>query len=266
MTLETALSPCRPITVTISGPGSNFPLAGYQFNQYIAVEGGLPVYTLAPSSNVSQITGVQGRTGIGNVYGDVRLTLKNPVADYASLLTVAAPTGDKATGFSTGHVTYDWSNLFNHSFDQLTPFVAVGIANTITDTPFFTVPFTSYGFMTHVEGGALHRLTGIFSVGASGYGILPSGQQTVYSKLIPGSATGVGPGNGHGHHGRVFETASQTVGTADITRDEGFSTWATARLSRYGLAEAGYSRSVGYALNSLFFGIDFDLSPLLRGR
>jgi hypothetical protein len=164
--------------------------AGYQFNRYLAVEAGLPVYFVNPSSSFSQATGTQAATGIGNVYADVRLSLENPLVNYTSLATVAAPTGDKATGFSTGHVTYDWSNLFDRSFGHVTPFVNLGIANTITDTPFFIRPFSSFGFVTHVEGGASYRLFRRLSVGASVYAIEPSGQQTVVSKLIPGKNAG----------------------------------------------------------------------------
>lgn len=253
----------------ISGSGSTLGFIskfdtslGYQFNRYLAVEGGLPFYTVHPSSSVSQTTGAQSATGIGNAYGDVRLTLLNPAVNLTSLLTVAAPSGDKNTGFSTGHITYDWSNLFDRSFGSVTPFVDLGIANTITDTPFFVRPFSSYGFATHVEGGAHYKLARIFSVGASGYAIEPSGQQTVYSKLIRGNAQN--PGGGHGHHG-VFDTSGQTVGTAAITRDDGFSGWFSARLSRYAFFEIGYSRSIEYALNGVFFGIDFNLSPLIHG-
>src|SRR5437588_654516 len=54
---------------------------GYQFNRYLTVEGGLPFYTVHPSSSVSQITGAQSVTGIGNAYGDVRLTLLNPAVN-----------------------------------------------------------------------------------------------------------------------------------------------------------------------------------------
>jgi hypothetical protein len=144
---------------TISGSSSSIgtitkldTAVGYQFNRYLAVEGGLPVYFVNPSSSTTTATGATSQNGIGNAYLDFRLTLRNPVINYMSLATVAAPTGDKSTGFSTGHVTYDWSNLFDHSFGRFTPFVNLGIANTITDTPFFIRPFTSYGFVTHVEG------------------------------------------------------------------------------------------------------------------
>jgi hypothetical protein len=258
----------------IQGSGSTLGLiskfdtaVGYQFNRYLVVEGGMPLYVVRPSSTASQVTGVQSATGIGNAYADLRLTLLNPLVNYTSLLTGAAPTGGKTAGFSTGHVTYDWSNLFDRSFGHLTPFANLGIANTITDTPFFTRPFTSYGFVTHVEGGASYKLARIVSVGASVYAIEPSGQQTVVSKLISGKSqnpgTGGPPNRRHGHAG-VFETASETVGTADIARDHGFSAWFTARASRYAIFEIGYSRSVQYALNGIFFGIDFNLSPVVR--
>ena len=117
-----------------------------------------------------------------------------------------------------------------------------------------------------MEGGAHYKLARIFSVGASAYGIEPSGQQTVFSKLIRGNSQNPGGGQsgGHGHHG-VFDTSGETVGAAAITRDDGFSGWFSARLSRYAFFEIGYSRSVEYALNGVFFGIDFNLSPLLRG-
>jgi hypothetical protein len=251
----------------ISGSASTLGLitkfdtsAGYQFNRFLAVEAGLPIYSVHPSSSFSQTSGMQAATGIGNVYADLRLSLENPVVNYTSLATVAAPTGDKATGFSTGHVTYDWSNLFDRSFGHVTPFVNLGIANTITDTPFFVRPFTSYGFVTHAEGGASYKLFRLVSVGTSAYAIEPSGQQTVVSKLIGRS----GSGNSTRHHHGVFETSGVTVGDASIARDDGFSAWLSARPSRYATFLVGYSRSVEYALDSFFFGVNFNLSPLVR--
>jgi hypothetical protein len=257
----------------ISGSGSTIGLItkfdtsmGYQFNRYIAAEAGVPVYSVNPSSTASQVTGVRSATGIGNAYVDLRLSLLNPAVNFTSLLTAAAPTGDKAAGFSTGHVTYDWSNLFDRSFGRLTPFVGLGIANTVTDTPFFIRPFTSFGLVAHGEGGASYKLCRVVSVGASAYGIEPSGQQTVYSKLIPRKSQNTGGGtSGQGRrHAGVFETSAVTVGNAGIARDHGFSGWLSVRASRYATFEIGYSRSVEYALNSLFFGIDFNLSPLFR--
>jgi hypothetical protein len=255
----------------ISGSGSAIGLitkfdtsAGYQFNRYLAAEAGVPVYSVNPSRMASQVTGVRAESGIGDAYMDLRLSLLNALVNFTSLLTVAAPTGDKTAGFSTGHVTYDWSNLFDRSFGPVTPFVNLGIANAVTDTPFFIRPFSSYGFVAHVEGGASYKLWRRASAGASLYAIEPSGQQTVYSRLIPASSRNAGAGNGGRGRRGVFETSAVAVGNAEIARDHGFSGWFTLRASRYARFEIGYSRSVEYALNSVFFGTDFNLSPLFR--
>ena len=83
---------------------------GYQLNPYVAIEGGVPFYLVNPSNTVTTTAGTSGHSGIGNAYADVRLSVANPLVNYTSMLTVAAPTGDKSTGFSTGRPTFDWSN------------------------------------------------------------------------------------------------------------------------------------------------------------
>jgi len=222
---------------------------GYQLNPYVAIEGGVPFYLVHPSNTVTTTTGTSGHSGIGNV--------------YTSMLTVAAPTGDKSTGFSTGRPTFDWSNWFDHSFSRLTPFMNVGFANTIADTPYFVRPFSSFGYITHVEGGASYKIARHASVGASVYGIAPSGQQRVFSKLVKAGGPPAGnQGRGRSGHQGVFETASETVGAADIARDHGFSAWFAASPAKYAEVEIGYSRSAEYALDSIFFGVSFNLRSL----
>ncbi len=257
------------LTERIQGTGSSLGLItkfdtafGYRFNQYLAVEGGIPVYL---ENLPTSVTGANGRTlsGIGNAYGDVRFSLENPLVNYDSVLTVAAPTGSQSAGFSTGSVTYDWSNVFDRTFASVTPFVSVGIANTLMDQPFFIRPFSSLGFLGHFEGGASYKLTHRFSVGASAYGIEPAGQQRVYSQLVMAPNPGRGPFRRH--HG-VFEVANVTVGDAAILQDYGFETWVGTRFSRYAYLEIGYSRSVEYALNNVFFGLTFTLGSLLPGH
>jgi hypothetical protein len=61
----------------------------------------------------------------------------------------------------------------------------------------------------------------------------------------------------------VFENPGETVGTADITRDHGFSAWVGANPSKYVELELGYSRSMDYSLDSVFFGITFNLGSLI---
>ncbi len=242
--------------------------AGYNFNRYLGVDGGVPVYFVRPSSDTSSALGTTARSGIGNVFGDVRLSIANPLVNYTSVLTGTAPTGDKDRGFSTGRPTIDWVNHFDRSFSRLTPFANIGLANTISDTPFFIRPFSSLGFVSQLEGGADYRIVRGVSVGGSAHKITPSGKQTVISRVVAaprgassGRGSSRGDGNRHGHE-QPFETTFETVGTSDLARDHGFSGWVNLRPASYVSFEVGYSRSVPFALDTLFFGTSFNLRPL----
>jgi hypothetical protein len=102
------------------------------------------------------------------------------------------------------------------------------------------------------------------NVGVSGFAIEPSGQQTVVSRLVRrrGSTT---PGSKPtpAKHG-VFEDTSVTTGTADIARDNGYSTWLQIAPATGVNLYAGYTRSAHFSLNTVFFGISFNLGKAIR--
>src|SRR5579872_3602456 len=77
---------------------------GYNFNSHVSVDGGLPVYFVRPSNSTTSTTSTSSSNGIGNVYGQARVTFANPLVNFESTLTGTAPTGDQATGFSTGRL------------------------------------------------------------------------------------------------------------------------------------------------------------------
>jgi hypothetical protein len=239
---------------------------GYKFNSHFGVDGGIPVYFVRPSNSTATTTSAattSSANGIGNVYAQLRLTFANPVLNFESTATGTAPTGDKATGFSTGHATIDWSNYFDHSFSRLTPFADLGIANSVSDTMFFVRPYTTYGLVTHVEGGARYRLVQWVSVGVSAYGIEPSGQQTVVSRLVKAQSKAAAAGSSRQNHG-VFETANVTTGTSDIAKDHGFSTWVQFQLAKSVGLYAGYTRSTQYSLDTIFYGVSLNLGRAIR--
>ncbi len=62
-----------------------------------------------------------------------------------------------------------------------------------------------------------------------------------------------------------FMTQEVTVGN-DLTRDHGFSTWLTATLPHFVDLQIGFTRSYGYDLNTVSFGIGFDPVQALRHR
>ena len=232
------------------------PSVGYNFSGHFGMDVGIPVYFVRASSTT---VGTTSTNGIGNPYLDVRVKYLNPMLNFGSILTGYAPAGDSKKGLSTGRGTFDWTNHFDRSFSSLTPFAEVGIANTITDSLLFQRPFTTFGFNTHLEGGVKYAVWKILNVGASGYDILPTGQQTVFSKVQGGSNN---PASSS--HKQVFLNNQQTTGTADIAHDDGFSTWIEAKPGGVLDMELGFTRSIHYDLNSVSFNIGLNLGRLYR--
>ena len=222
---------------------------GYDINRHFGADAGVPFYFIRPSSSA----GGTSTNGLGNPFLDLRLRFLNPTVNFGSVLTGFVPVGDSKKGLGTGEGTFDWTNHFDHAFSDLTPFANVGIANTILSTRLFVRPYTTLGFNTHVEGGATYDVWKFFRLGASAYDILPSGQQTVYSRVAHGASAS---------HGRVFEGNQQTTGSADIAKDNGFSTWVGANPRRGIDLTLAFTRSVHYDLNSFSFALGFDVKQL----
>jgi len=228
--------------------------------RYSGVRWSETVYFVNASSTTTTKTSSGFVNGIGNVYVGFRLGVDSDAVNYASNLVFTAPTGDKDKGFSTGRATVDWNNNFSRKFSSVTPFGNVGIANTISDTSFFVRPFTSLGFVGHFDGGATVSLSQFVDVGASAYAVRASGQQRIISKIRKRQSTTTssssGPGQGAAKN-RVFETSSETVGSADIANDHGVSAWLGVSPRSSVDFQIGYTRSVGYDLDTLFFGVGF---------
>ncbi len=237
---------------TANGDGQIYQLTttlGYDFTSHLGVDAGVPVYFVRPSSS----TGAVSTNGLGNPFVDVHARYALPIVNFGTVLTGFVPVGDSNKGLSTGRGTFDWTNHFDHSFSKLTPFVNVGIANTIVNTSLFVRPYTTLGFNTHFEGGATYDMWRFLRVGASAYDIVPTGRQTIFSQVAHGAA---------GQHGRIFESAQQTTGSADIAKDDGFSAWIGANPWRGVNLLLGFTRSMHYELNSVSFGVGFNLKQM----
>jgi hypothetical protein len=254
---------------------------GYRFNRHFRVGLGIPLYFVKPSDSTAGTESADFRSGLGNVYANVRLTLVKASFRFNSVLTGTAPTGDEIQGFSTGRGSVDWTNTLSNDFRWAVPFVSIGLANTVSDTAFFVRPFTSVGFVANVQAGSYLRLNNFSSVAFSGYRVLPSGEQTIVSRLVPrenvpaaiGETDDSGPpfpvpGRGRGGSGMTpaqpFEVVFETVGEADLAKDHGFSAW----WSLYPLPDvdfyAGYSRSIPFDLNTFFFGVTLNVGSMIR--
>jgi hypothetical protein len=98
------------------------------------------------------------------------------------------------------------------------------------------------------------------SLTLSAYDIAPWGTQILASRVVQSGAAG---SPGAAKHGRVFEKAHQTTGTATLARDNGFTAGLSMSPRPYLDLSLGYSRSVHYALNTVSFGVGVNLSSLL---
>jgi hypothetical protein len=240
---------------------------GWDFNRHFGMFAGIPVYfshlasTTTTTGTTTTTTPGASNSGIGNAYLGFALRAPNPVLDYASAVTVGAPTGDTKKGLSTGRATFDWDNRFEHSFNRFTPFFEGGLGNTVPDTKFLTRAFTSLGMVTHLEEGAGLELFPRVTVSGSAYEIVPFGTQKVFSKLVAKGQAATGSGK----HGRVFETAAETVGSG-LTRENGFIASVAFEPARFWTIEAGYTRSETFALDSVAFNVRMDVGKLLRQR
>lgn len=259
------------LSATNNDPGWLFKLdtaGGYRFNRHFEIIAGLPVYFVrAPEDTLED--GFSSKAGIGNFYLDFRVMAEITDFYISSSLRGAAPTGDEEDGFSSGRVTVDWNNYFEYSAGKWAPFISAGIANSISDTHFFTRPFTSLGIVGQFEGGLLFNPAWWLGLGGSGYAVIPAGEQKIYSRVSGRRGTqsdsmGAG-GYGNGWQGGAALEEPYTIdSTGDIARDHGFSCWVDIYPFSDVALEFGYSRSVSYEYNTLSLSARFDLAGMIR--
>lgn len=227
--------------------------AGYRFNRHFQMDVGVPYYFLSSPASGSA-------TGIGNTALAMRLLFPSDSLNYATSLTTFAPTGNESLGLSTGRVTFDWNNRFDHEFGRLTPFLDAGLGNTVVDSRHFVRPFTTLGPNAHAEGGASFDLFKHVSVEASAYDILPWGTQKMYSRAVHAGMAG----NPNPQHGRAFEGSHFTQGGASLTSDNGFSAGLDLSPAPCMDLYGGYTRSMKYALDEVSFGIGLNVGRLMH--
>src|SRR5712692_4417394 len=219
---------------------------GYLYGRHLLVDAGVPVYFVrANTTTTSGASTTNSFTDLGDVYGQVRLSFPNPALNFKTQLTGRAPTGSTSNGISTGHATYDWTNRIDRGFGLWTPFLEVGLANSIPDTFVYRRPFASYGELAHFQAGASYHVVNWFSVAASAFDVAPWGTQTIDSR-VAGNGSGTSSG-----HGPPFLQGLRTTGGTSLAADNGFSTGVDLLPVKGIDLTVGYSRRTHYALNTV---------------
>ncbi len=209
---------------------------GYNFSHHFSVDFGAPILFVHASSSATT-TSLRSASGIGDMYTDLRLTFRNPLVNFVSNIRGTVPTGSTQNGFSSGRATADWSSHFDRAFGHVTPFVDLGVANTVPDSAYFVRPFR-----------------------ASAYAIEPSGQQKLFSRFLNRQTA---PGNPGASHNRVFQTTPETTGSADIARDHGFSLGFDSNLFHSLDLAVGYTHSASFSLDTVYFGVGVNLARFI---
>ncbi len=237
---------------------------GYVFNQHFAVNAGVPfLFVRGTTSTGTTISS----NGVGDTFGQFLFAFKNPAVNYGSSFTFGLPTGDSSKGLSTGRVTFDWSNAFAREFGRWTPFVNLGVGNSLMDTKYWHRPFVTLGDVAHFEAGTAFDVGRALTLTASAYDVAPWGAQKVYSRSVTRAGGGpTGAGTGSSKHGRVFQDNAVTTGDSSIDRDNGFNADLDFNPIKYVDFDLAYSHSVHYQLDTVSFGINFNLTPLLGRR
>src|SRR5258708_6043534 len=224
--------------------------AGYLFGRHLLVDAGVPIYFIrANTTTASGASTTNSFTDLGDVYGQVRLSFPNPALNFKTQLTGRAPTGSTSDGISTGHATYDWTNRIDRDFGHWTPFLEVGLADSIPDTFVYRRPFASYGELAHFQAGASYHVVNWLSVAASAFDVAPWGTQTIDSRV---AGNGSGASNGHGP---PFLQGPKTTGGSSLAADNGFSSGVEFSPLRATDFTLRYSPSNHYALHTVSFCI-----------
>jgi hypothetical protein len=245
-----------------SSSGSIFDvnnMVGYDFNPALGFDVGVPFYFVAPPAQPGVASTA---TGVGNFYLDGRMTLESSVVDYLPTATVTFPTGNTSKGLSTGSVTYDLDNRFQHDFGFWAPFFDVDVGNSLdnTNNPNVRVirrPFLTLGKVAEFKAGSEVHITDRIILSADYYRVVPWGPQTIISRVVRPGKTGKG-----GKNGRIYEVVQKTVGGAKLVSDNGFDASVVFSPKRFMDLSLAFNRSTHYALNTVSFSIGFNLTQM----
>ena len=263
---------------------------GYNFTRSFGMSLGLPAYFVVPSSAIpgrAPASPSNTTSGLSNVFLDMRLAISGPWLRSTSTLTGTAPSGNVNKGLSTARATFYWDNRFEHDFGRVAPYLDLAAGNTIGEFRNLAKPYITLGKAAHFETGGDFEILRSVTFTTLGYTDVPWGQQKVFSRVIQrpsskggstrtsgltgeSSITGGGSSQSSGGASKTtprkggFEQNPQTVGGADLTRDHGVSASLTISSSKFVDLNLGDVYSFPFHLNTVAYGIDFNLTPLFK--
>jgi hypothetical protein len=223
------------------------PAVGYSLNEHFNVDATIPIYlyrlaeSRLPRPNPNAELIIQ-RAEIGDVVIGLHSAFSPRLFDYQLTGTVAAPTGDREYGLTSGRVTFDVTNHFEHTFNRLTPTLEMGVGDSSTlVNQLVTKNYTSLGPLAHFQTGLSVQLPFGATFESDAYEQLPIGDQKTYGPSRRGRATVV---TGH-----------------NISEDNGFTNSFDLPLDRHTTFSAYYNRSLRIHNDTVAVGVTYVLRP-----
>jgi len=231
---------------------------------------GVPFYRNSPAELPAAQGSIQrfSAGGIGDVYTAGFLRGHVARCELGSSLTVGFPTGDHLKGLGAGKVTVDVAGMVAGNLERFRPFVSAGFANSVFSNVGYQRPYITDGNAAYFSGGLELQLARRLRIGAGGFAVRPSGEQVVYSRVIPGRRPGgqTPPGRSDGStkppKTPVYEIAPLTTSPASELQDHGANAWVSVALHRAASLNLAVARSVPFQLTTVRVGLSFDIARL----
>lgn len=187
--------------------------------------------------------------------------------------SLTAPTGNRAKGFGTGQVTYDFSNHLERYVKQLGLILDVGAGDSsglFNDQ--VVKDYNSVGGLAHFESGLVYWFPHRTYLEAVAYEQLPLGSQTVYSSVARGEDLGGrwrandDDSGGDGGGGNSPPSNPPTTTATTVSEDNGFTTFLGIPLTRNIILNGYYNRSLRQRVDTVSFGMTYILRGTPKNR
>ena len=221
------------------------PALGYSFNDIFTVDVSVPIYffRLAPTTAVRpspRALLVQSRGEVADVVLAGHAQLNPRLFQYQATASLGIPTGSAKNGLTTGRVSFDFTNQFEHSFKRVSPNLEIGIGDSATLVNRVTTKnYTSIGPLAHFQVGASFPLPLGASFNAVAYEQLPIGDQKTY---------------GPSRNGRDLVVTGRNV-----SEDNGFIDSLDIPVSNHITFSGYYNRSLRFHSDNVSVGLTFVL-------
>ena len=227
------------------------PTLSYTFSPRYSVDASVSIYPYRLASISDPLTPSSSRliTTRGDV-GDTLLGFHGKFyprgIQHVATANLTIPTGNRADGLGSGHVTFDFDEHLEHYMRQTGLILDVGIGDSAgLVNPLVSQDYSSVGPLAHFQTGFVLWLPGRSYFQSVAYEQLPLGDQKLYTTI-----------------NRFGRPPITIVSGRKITEDNGFTTSVGIPLTSHIVLNSYYNRSLRLRLDTVSVGFTFVLREI----